>query len=1490
MQHKPQLITHRTCATSQFLSLRRLAVIAALLVSFVGPLARGAVIFHDGFEAAVLANQWSTTGTRDWRVTLSSEHGPASGEKHLIFDDSVDGGFFSVAEATVRLDLTLKRNVVLAFKAKSIGNEPHNPPTSTFTTTRSYDGVAISTDGGVNWRTVQSLAAVPLNYQSYSVALDPLVAALGGTYGSDVRIRFTGFDDAAVPTDGIAIDDVVVTAEQDFQSSIQVPSPVLEGSGPHTGTLLLSFTPETDTTLQVVAAPTGQLVLPASVVVPAGQTSATFQFTVADDSAVNLTRNITVRATGGAITTAKAATVTIYDDEAPTLALQVPTRLEEGWPGGSSTGTVTIDRAATQSLTLNLVANPAAQVSVSTNVTILAGQTQATFLISAQDDFALDGDVPVTISASAPGIATATAQTIATDNETRTISLELPPSIQEGRTEVAAVVLGGMVAQPLVVELFNSDSTSAGIPASVTIPAGGYRAQFAIVAHEDAATNGSRAVTLSAQAEAFRPASAVTTIRDNEVAGYVIATASDLVNPTAPVSFTVAAADREGNKIIDGGGTVNLEIVLPDGTTQPASPPSLVLTTTDTPGTVTLPSGLPTPLRLRATNAQALSGESQPFRYLRTLSVTAADLVWDPLRQRIYASVPVSAPAHANQVVAIDPATLQVVGSVSIAGNPGQLALTSGAEALYVACNGNGTITRIDPAAMSVVSTFPVGTTTVPSTVSDMAVLRGEPNLLVVGRQQQGGGSESLAVYDNGTMRPNTVWGVTQIEPSADPGVVFGPGIPAALVRYKVNSNGIAAETSATSNGGGPMVADQNIIATRYGPLIDGSALRTVGSFLPPQTYDRPAVRPEVAANRVYFVEPVASSTPTYNKVTAYDMSTFAPARQVTMPAVSTAESLIRWGASGMAFRTSDKIVVLDGADLVPHAVPAELAVTVTAGVVSANVGAPLVYTVQLTNSGPNVARAPVLTAKLSPGQLVQSVTSTSGTPSVAQSVATLRPGDLAAGASVQLTITVTTVAAGTASCSAAASSQSRDSNAHNDVGFKSVQVGYDGGLDRVNRIAINANNLVYDAFRNVIWATIPHSAADPLSRSLVAIHPQTGVISERYPLSGNPQTRCMSLSPNGRYLYIGRAEVSEVIRIDLHAGQYSPVQIPLGDIDGSRPHYAGDLEVLEGDGRSFIATARDNGGVAVFDGAVRRPNKLGIYTADRIERSPTPDVFIGMTTGQSPSSVRRLVVSPSGVSVAATVQDLLYGADFHGSGTLLFSGRGQLADINTLARKHAFGFPAATGWLDAFAGRAFLVYNKQVRAFDTTTGSTADTLELPTNQNYSWAVQATGWASDGFAIAGPDELYLGRWSATTPPPHDQNGDQISDAWAIAHFGTISISIGGDADGDGIANAFEYLFGSSPLQSGRNPVEVGFGDGPAGRLLRLTYPRRAVVPPTSYRYERSLDLRQWTDAVGVSESVIGTQTVNGFEVHTIRAEFPASDAAQLFGRLGWGRP
>jgi hypothetical protein len=342
----------------KFPSLHRAAVIGCFLTTATLP---AAIVFEDGFEAGTLGERWTESVTDQGRVRITEDFAPADGTHHLVLDDSLTDALFSSASVTLTLNLQKSKNVVLAFKAKSLGNEPHPPPSGTFSGNQGYDGVALSADGGQTWLSIASLANAATTWSDYSIPLDTIVTGLGASYDTPLKLRFSAYDNTSAPSDGIAIDSVSVAADLDQRTALELPSTVVEGSTENTGLVLVSIAPAEPLSIQLSAAPAGQLVLPATVTVAAGATSAEFSFAAADDDLLNATRTVTVTAeTPGA--TAASSTLTVTDNDTVSATLRLPARVTEG--GAPASAAVVLSRITTVPFTFFLETSPGGELTV----------------------------------------------------------------------------------------------------------------------------------------------------------------------------------------------------------------------------------------------------------------------------------------------------------------------------------------------------------------------------------------------------------------------------------------------------------------------------------------------------------------------------------------------------------------------------------------------------------------------------------------------------------------------------------------------------------------------------------------------------------------------------------------------------------------------------------------------------------------------------------------------------------------------------------------------------------------------------------------------------------------------------------------------------------------------------------------------------------------------------------------------------------------------
>ena len=135
-----------------------------------------------------------------------------------------------------------------------------------------------------------------------------------------------------------------------------------------------------------------------------------------------------------------------------------------------------------------------------------------------------------------------------------------------------------------------------------------------------------------------------------------------------------------------------------------------------------------------------------------SLPIQARDLAYEPASNRLYASVPSTAAAHANMVLAIDPLTGVVVDSVLVGGSPGKLALSDDGSALWVALDATGQVRRVSLPSLALAGSFSLGA----NRVWDMRVMPGRPGTVAISRFDPccSPAHEGVAIYDDGIKRP----------------------------------------------------------------------------------------------------------------------------------------------------------------------------------------------------------------------------------------------------------------------------------------------------------------------------------------------------------------------------------------------------------------------------------------------------------------------------------------------------------------------------------------------------------------------------------------------------------------------------------------------------------------------------------------------------------------------------------------------------------------
>ncbi len=300
------------------------------------------------------------------------------------------------------------------------------------------------------------------------------------------------------------------------------------------------------------------------------------------------------------------------------------------------------------------------------------------------------------------------------------------------------------------------------------------------------------------------------------------------------------------------------------------------------------------------------------------ITLATNDIIYDPARQTIYASVPSGAAGNANNVVRINPATGAIGPAVTSGSNPGRLALSGDNQFLYVGLDGSNTIRRFDLQSSSTASEFSLGLGSFgsPNRAEEIEVLPGQPQAVAVALNGQEGTHQGVAIYDNGVARTNKAPQIPEnnvIEFAGNATTLFGyntTNTEFGLHRLAVDANGIT-PVSTISNmikGNADIRFDGGRLFASNGIVFDPQAGAVVGAFKLPPVVN--TMVPDAANNRVYFI--AAADTDPFVSLWAFDLQTFLPVGKVALTGLTGQPSrLIRCGPSGLAVRTSDNQVFL---------------------------------------------------------------------------------------------------------------------------------------------------------------------------------------------------------------------------------------------------------------------------------------------------------------------------------------------------------------------------------------------------------------------------------------------------------------------------------------------------------------------------------------------------------------------------------------------------
>jgi hypothetical protein len=338
--------------------------------------------------------------------------------------------------------------------------------------------------------------------------------------------------------------------------------------------------------------------------------------------------------------------------------------------------------------------------------------------------------------------------------------------------------------------------------------------------------------------------------------------------------------------------------------------------------TVTL-MGLATLTALGLSAAQPAQAQTNTIMQAALL---ANDLVYDPLTQQIYASVPSSSGSNGNSITVINPLTALVGTSTFVGSEPGKLALSSDGTSLYTALTGASSVRAFNPVTLTAGLQFSIGSGL---QAEDLAVLPGQPQSVAVVRENPAYSPHfvNTTIYDNGVARTNTTAGQDSITFSSTASLLYAynnSDSDFTFERLGIDSTGFVSgdgNSNLISGYGLKIKYSDGLVFVNNGEVINPQSNQLLGTFSG-TGYNVPFAV-QSGDTSAYFLTGTGSTL----TLKSYNISTFLPTGSLNITGVSgTPGSLIRWGNDGLAFNTSGGQVFLLQTSLVASPEPSPYA------------------------------------------------------------------------------------------------------------------------------------------------------------------------------------------------------------------------------------------------------------------------------------------------------------------------------------------------------------------------------------------------------------------------------------------------------------------------------------------------------------------------------------------------------------------------------------
>ncbi|MEM6470296.1 MAG: Ig-like domain-containing protein [Planctomycetota bacterium] len=436
-----------------------------------------------------------------------------------VFESNESNRFASVESISIpsRLDLDLEENLVVEGGSRIRGTLTRNGDVSL----PLIVDLTASVPEQVELPSTVTIPAGQHSARFFIAAIDESIA------DANLTIALTANATDFPPTSGVieVINDDLASLGVTFETNRISEGGVVEG------TVTKEFPAETDTIVQLSADDPEQLEIPASVVIPAGETEASFNVLAIDDSWVEHVTQSFVFAVA-ANHESSHTEILIEESDLVVLSIELPGRVSEGSDGAGFFANLSRSLVSDQSVDVELVSSDPSLLQVPSTVTLPAGQAAITLPFSITDDEFVNDIRSVSITASVlpslgglpfdAGSANATTEVFDDDGPAIAVTLQRG-TVAEGRSVLATVSRNTSdVSEAVVISLNADQAEEIHFPETVTIEAGQSSAVFELTGVRDAVSDGDQMVTVTADADGFASGVAILLVEDGTLPDLVV--------------------------------------------------------------------------------------------------------------------------------------------------------------------------------------------------------------------------------------------------------------------------------------------------------------------------------------------------------------------------------------------------------------------------------------------------------------------------------------------------------------------------------------------------------------------------------------------------------------------------------------------------------------------------------------------------------------------------------------------------------------------------------------------------------------------------------------------------------------------------------------------------------------------------------------------------------------------------------------------------------